>query len=169
MRKIIAFLVVAVILSLVAFMFYQTQNKVKIKKEKAQQISEIPKFNFKTLNGKAFSNTDLKEQASIFIYFNPTCEHCQYEAQELEKQKEKFKNTQVLMFSTEKMDLLKDFAQEYKLDKIQNFKILRADYKALDQSFSVSTVPTILIYNKKQKLVKKFVGETKIEAILKYL
>ncbi|TAG53483.1 MAG: hypothetical protein EAZ29_05605, partial [Runella slithyformis] len=61
--------------------------------------------------------------------------------------------------------------QKYQLQKTfgNNLQIAQITPEVADKQFGFRVVPTILIYDSHQKLVKKYVGETKIETLQKYI
>lgn len=101
----------------------------------------------------------------IVIYFSPTCEHCQYEAQEIRKHIETFGDTQILMISSDDSLSIKKFAADYQLDSLSNVQFLHLPNEQIFETFGSASVPRILIYNQKGNLVKDFKGEVKIAII----
>jgi thiol-disulfide isomerase/thioredoxin len=142
---------------------------LKVGKRTAKpNISQIPAFSFWTLDSTAYTNTSLPtKQKLLLIHFNSTCEHCQYEAQELVKNAEKLAPHKVVMVSEEPIPALKAFYQKYALSKVPSLSVLKADN--FSKAFGASGVPAIFIYDSAGKLLKNYQGEAKMEAILKYL
>jgi thioredoxin-related protein len=73
------------------------------------------------------------------------------------------------MFTSEKDSLTKVFAHTYGLDTIKNVQVISDEKNEMHAAFGVKSIPTIFIYDAKGKLLKRYNGETKIEAILKAL
>ncbi|MBE9469057.1 MAG: redoxin domain-containing protein [Bacteroidetes bacterium] len=144
---------------------------IKHKQTIEKQIQTIPNFSFTNVyNNKLFTNKNLeKNKATLIIYFNTECEHCEYEIKQISKQNEKFQNFQIVMVSFEDADTLKMFATKYHLNKLANIYLLEDKEIKFDSIFGKSPLPSSFIYNKNGKLVKKFKGEVKTEALLKYL
>lgn len=154
--------------ALLAGLLREVIQKVNEKEVKAEQISEIPKLNFFTLDSSAFKNAQLTyEKPAIFIHFNTTCSHCQYEAEELAKSEEALADIAVYMISNEPIQLIEQFSQEYALHNSNSVTFLKSNQNKFFETFGSSNVPDVFIYNSEGKLTKHYTGETKIEAIIK--
>lgn len=105
----------------------------------------------------------------IIILFSPTCEHCQYEAQEIKNHIQDFGDTKIIMVSSDDSISVKKFAVDYQLDNIPNVQFLYLPKEKIFEAFGSTSIPRILIYNREGNLVKDFKGETKIENILKHI
>jgi hypothetical protein len=85
------------------------------------------------------------------------------------KYQEKFKGVNLYMLSAENIPQIKVFAHRMSLDKISSLEMGKITVKDSFEKFGFTSIPDILIYNPTGELQKHFKGETKIEAILKYL
>ncbi len=94
MKKYIIFLL---ILSFALGGFYLISKKAEEKAQAKEKIQTMPDFRFLALDSTVFSATDLAERKTILVYFNSTCEHCQYEAGEISKHIDKFANMNLLV------------------------------------------------------------------------
>ncbi len=130
-------------------------------------ISTTPQFSFLIQNNHSFSNNDLDKTKSRIIinHFNPTCEHCQYMASELLKDSQKLKNVQILMITSADSLSTSKFNYDYKLILLPNIIILRDTNYQFQRTFGTGIVPSFFIYEK-NKLIKKVIGETKIENLI---
>jgi len=144
-------------------------RKLREQAQRQERTKSLPAFQFLKLDRTTFSSAQLSAaQASVIIYFNPDCEHCQYEARAIRDSLHRFATTNVLLVSDESVERLRDFAKEYDLVDQPNIHILYDRDRKFKDLFGTSMVPSIFIYNQQQELVKHYKGETKIEAILKY-
>ena len=139
------------------------------KKLVSEQLKIIPTFETYDMDSLKVNHADFNQKPTIIIYFNTECEHCQYEAKEIVKYQEKFKGVNLYMLSAENIAQIKSFAHKMNLDKISNLEMGKITVKDSFEKFAFTTIPDILIYNASGELKKHFKGETKIEAILKYL
>ncbi|MBC6111773.1 peroxiredoxin family protein [Pedobacter fastidiosus] len=156
-------------LGLGCLLAYKIAKKYPHNKEMALQKQTLPNFQLYSQNLKPFSAKQLKENEAICIfYYNAECEHCQYEATQINKQLTLFKNVQIVMISTNKPQETANFAKTYKLDKAGLIWLYDKDY-AFYKWFGKSVTPSVYIYNAEHKLVKEYTGEVKIEAVIKYL
>jgi peroxiredoxin len=143
------------------------KNEAKAKQKAITAI--LPTFNFQDSKGKVIDNNALqKSTPSVFIAFHPECEHCQYEAKSINERHNDLENVNVVMFTVAIDSLTMAFSRQYGLDSLKNVHVLSDTTKAMEKLFDVNGIPTIVIYNAQNQLVKRFNGETKIEAIIKY-
>jgi len=105
----------------------------------------------------------------VLIHFNSTCEHCQEEARSILTSASSFNNASLIFISTESLTDINTFESQWHLMQLKNIAVVKMNAEDLYHSFGVIAVPSIYIYNEDKKLVKEFRGETKVEAILKYL
>lgn len=161
--------IVAISIGSIGYMVYKM-----IRTKQANQITKntkqtLPNFTFYNLDGVATKKSFIKkDQAVCIFYFNSDCEHCQYEAKEINKNIALFKNTKIVMVSFNTIKEIKGFAKEYGLN-YPNLTFLQDPKYQFSNWFGKSSIPAVFIYNAQHKLVKEFHGETKIEAITKYL
>lgn len=169
MKKTIAILLIFLVITTVSYFGYRSIKKHNTTKQTEKTIQELPVFSFYILNKKRFTYTNTTKKHTLIIYFHPECEHCQYEAKQLVLNKEKFKQTQILMISPADLRDIQLFNTSYGLNKIETLKMLWDKERKFENYFGKSTFPTILIYNKENKLQKKYKGEVKIESIIEYI
>ena len=66
-----------------------------------------------------------RQKPTVIIYFNPDCEHCQYEATEISRHAEQFGNANTILITPEPLvKKVKAFAQTYHLNEVDNLAIL---------------------------------------------
>lgn len=170
MDKNLKIIIPLVVLSLLTFMGYKVIMKINHKNEVAEHIKIMPQFNYKTIAGTSFTNKNLKHNtATIFLYFNSECEHCQSEATQIKENIEQFKNVQLFFISFEDTQKITAFATKYKLNQYDNITFLYDKQVSFATTFDVNSLPAIVVYNKEKALVKKIKGEIKVQNILKLL
>lgn len=165
-------LLLLLILGLGGLLFFKTSARIVDKKQIENNLQSLPKVLVSDLDSTQFSvSTWADNQAVIIFYFDTNCEHCQSEAQALKSQAEAFKEAKLLWLSVAQLAQLRAFEQKFDLEKTfgSALKIAQITPEAADKEFGFRVVPTILIYDGQQKLVKKYVGETKIETLRKYI
>jgi len=156
-------------LSTAVFLSYNIVKKYNLNKSVFLQKQRLPNFQFYNQEATLFSSRDLKENMGICIfYYNAECEHCQYEAVQISKNVSAFKDTQVVMVSTNTPRETAAFAKSYKLD-LAGFTWLYDKEYSFYRWFGKSSTPSVYIYNAEHRLVKEYNGEVKIEAVIKYL
>lgn len=171
MKKYIKIVIPLILFLGIGVMLMITIKKIEQSKIIAKQIEIIPEFEFLEIaTGKLFTNLQINEnKPTLFIYFNTECEHCLYEAEQINKNFEQFNNCQIIMISIEEPEILNVFARKYKLINHSNLFILYDKDLMFEKIFGNCSFPSSFIYNKDKELVKVFKGEVKIDALLKYL
>ncbi len=157
-------LFLSLILTLLGLLYYFTiqivyKAKQKINAEVA--VSQIPNFSQK--RGLLKNNTP-----SIFIAFHPECEHCQYEAKNINEKQKELESLNIILFTSANDSITQAFSKTYGLNTLKNVHIVIDSTNEMRRLFDIKGIPTVFIYNAQNQLVKRFNGETKIEAILKY-
>ncbi len=169
MKKTVLYLVLIGVFLLAGYMLIKIIKKKNDLDAIAINKQTLPIFNFYHLNGLTANNSIIKkDQAVCIFYFNADCEHCQYQAKEINKNIALFKNTQLVMVSFNTVKEIKQFALQYGLN-YPNLTFLQDSKYQFYKWFGKTSVPAVYIYNAQHKLVKEYHGETKIEAITKYL
>jgi len=168
MKKTIKRVLVLLIILVLGFFIFIIISKTKQKREIASTIQTIPNFSFTKLNNDTFSNENLNENIpTLFINFNSECDYCQIEAQSIKDNVSKLKNIQILFISSEPIEKIKNFGNTYKLMEHKNIILLFDKNDVFSTLFDTNTIPTSLIYNKNQHLIKKHKGQLKAKNIIK--
>ncbi|WP_316803025.1 TlpA family protein disulfide reductase [Pedobacter nototheniae] len=137
---------------------------------KAQQPSLLPQFTFFKLDGKAFSNKDMKQgKQNLFILFDCTCEHCQREAKVLKENYTQFKNINIYMVTLDEAYIVPQFFTSYApgLDAKANVTVLQDRNKTFIPAFLPSKYPAMYLYSPTGKLLVYNSGDGGIKAVLK--
>lgn len=158
-------MIATILLSVSILAIRKNQEK---EKQKAMTAT-LPVFNFRNIKGNFTDNSQLKKNTpSVFIAFHPECEHCQYEAKSIKEKQYELQNTNIVLFTSAGDSLTKAFSKTYGIDTLKNVCVIADTTGGMERQFDVQVIPTVFIYNAQNQLVKRFNGETKIEAILKY-
>jgi thiol-disulfide isomerase/thioredoxin len=133
-----------------------------------QRFPTVPPFKLLQPDSVSFfSKADLKKnRAVLVILFSPTCEHCQYETEEIIRKIDDFKKVQIVMATPMPFDQMKEFYAKYKLARFDNIKVGRDYLYFLPSFFMVHNLPYLAMYNKKGNLLKTFEGNMKIDDLL---
>jgi|YNPMSStandDraft_2_1061718.scaffolds.fasta_scaffold01045_7 thiol-disulfide isomerase/thioredoxin len=130
----------------------------------------FPQFEFYKPNGELFTNQNLqKGKATIVIFFDPDCDHCQKQASWIAASPESFKNAQLLWVSTAEANAINTFGKTYfpKFPAPVYF-VKDKNYK-FDSYFGYSVAPTILVYSSTGQLQKSFKNEVAVAELVKYI
>ncbi len=167
------FLAVLIICFIGAGVTYMVVHIVKAKRQAAiddVNKQQLPSFTFFDLDGKKKGSEIVDDgKPVIVIYFNNDCEHCQNEAQQLNKAMQLFEGTQIIMVSFNNAADIRKYAAAYGLNKHPEVTFLMdKDYK-FTHWFGSCSIPSVFVYNSRHSLVKEFYGEVKPEAIKKLI
>jgi len=101
------------------------------------------------------------------MLFNPQCEHCQHETEELIKNIDKFKNIQILMVTSMVFDSMLTFREKYKLADYKNIVVAHDVNFSLISYFMIHNLPFLAFFDKKKELISVFEGGLQMDKILK--
>lgn len=140
------------------------------KKDTEARVQRLQHCCFPSLHGNQVCIDEFDpNQATVIVFFHPECEHCQYEAKEMGIHASQLRTANVLMITPDQsVRRLTDFATENHLWELDNFEILLDSNNTFETHFGTTVIPSVFIY-RNGSLIKKYIGETKIEAILSVL
>lgn len=117
----------------------------------------IPEFTFYKLTGEPFTQKQLKKEGKIlFLFFDATCTHCQYEMQQIGAHYRYFQNTSFYIVSMDKRQQIENFMGTYgkELNGKKNVTVLMDTNRQFIQRFMPSQFPALYIYNANHQLLK---------------
>ncbi|HWC54680.1 MAG TPA: hypothetical protein VG676_13920 [Chitinophagaceae bacterium] len=106
-----------------------------------------------------------KKEPVLIILFNPDCEHCQKETEELLDSMDHFKNVQIVMATMMPFDKMIAFYKRYKLANYNNIVVAQDTQYFLPVFYMVSNLPYLALYNKKGELITTFEGAVPIHRV----
>ncbi len=114
-----------------------------------------------------FTKNDLKKNKPVLIIvFNPDCEHCKHETEEIIKNIDSLKNIQIVMATIMSFDLMKSFYENYDLKRFQNIIVGKDVQYTLPSFYQMHFMPYLAMYNKKGNLLATFEGSMKMEDLI---
>ena len=144
--------------------------KTKSNKHIKQTKANLPGFRFYNMDSSVYVNNTFNNRLSkCIIYFDPECEHCLYETTLITKNISAFKATSIFMISTNSTKKMLEFAAKLHLKNYKQIKLLWDKNYEFYTWFGHAPIPSLYIYNKDNRLVKEYHGETKIDAVTDYL
>ncbi|CAN5373027.1 hypothetical protein BH09BAC6_BH09BAC6_28560 [soil metagenome] len=129
----------------------------------------LPNYKFYSASTLTEVKAIVGAQNKLIIYFDPECEHCQQEMGMIIKNINLLKNTSIVMVSSNTPKKIDEFSSSFNLNKYPQIQMLWDKNYAFYTWFGHADAPSIYIYNPNNQLVKIYHGETKMEAILKFL
>ena len=158
--KILIGIIILLAIGYVGYSYYTNTYAVK-------DYTILPEFTLKDLNGDSFTRENMPtDKVKIIIYYNGECEHCQYQAKQIQESIDSFNDVQLLFISYQETELIKEFATSYNFLERQNITFLEDKRLDLVSTFNIKAFPFILIYSPENKLIEKFEGPTEIEKIV---
>jgi thiol-disulfide isomerase/thioredoxin len=131
------------------------------------QFPNVPPFSImQAPDSTKFSKEDLtKNKPTLIIMFSPDCDHCKHETTELLRNIELFKHWQIIMVAHLDYNLIKQFYTKFNIADYPNIVIGRDGAYFLGTFYKIETYPTMFLYNRKGKFVKKFEGSVPAKTI----
>jgi len=158
------FLIAIVIVGAVVNM----RQMIATKNEQAAKLRQCPDLSVVQYTHNP-TVTMIDSKPTLIILFNSDCEHCQYEASQLQKRHQEFAGANVYLLTTETPIRTQSFAHTYGLDTLPMMHIGTLTPEEVHKVFGPTSVPHLFIYGPDGQLRKEYKGETKIEALTKYL
>ncbi|MEO7961571.1 MAG: redoxin domain-containing protein [Ginsengibacter sp.] len=148
---------------LVLFVVAQTNEEKPV----YLRFPTVPKFAiYKAPDSTVFTREDLKKNRPVmFMIFSPDCDHCQNETRQMLDNIEKFKNTQIVMVTYLPYEEMIAFYKNYDIARYPQITMARDTKFFFPVFFKVENLPSIFIYDKKQKLRKAFDGDVSIDSL----
>jgi thiol-disulfide isomerase/thioredoxin len=171
MKKWAKYLVVFALLATGSWLVTRTIQSYLAKKAATEKVQTLQHCCFESLHGgqTCLDGFNLN-QPTVIIYFNPECEHCQYEATEIGRQPDRFAKANMILITPDDSALrIEAFVDKYKLLQVDNLVILYDRKLQFRKYFGTSVFPSVFIYGKDKRLKKQFIGEVKMEAVLKII
>jgi thiol-disulfide isomerase/thioredoxin len=133
-----------------------------------QRFPTVPPFKLLQVDSSSyFTKTDLKKKKPVLIIlFDPACEHCQHETEEIIKNMNDFKKIEIVMATNASFEMLKDFYKKYDLGRYENIHPGLDVQTILAPFFMIHNLPYLAMYDKKGNLLTTFEGTMKIEKII---
>jgi thiol-disulfide isomerase/thioredoxin len=158
------------------FSFSQSDSAKKSSNDQQEDITLPPYKRFPTVpplklllldSTTYFTKNDLKKNKPVLIIvFNPDCEHCKHETEELIKNIDSLKNIQIIMATMMKFDMMRSFYEKYDLQRFQNITVGQDVQYTLPSFYQMHFMPYLAMYNKKGNLLTTFEGSMKMEDLI---
>jgi len=166
------------VISIALFSFSQSDSAKKSTSSAQQEEPTLPPYKrFPTVpplklllldSTSYFTKNDLKKNKPVLIIvFNPDCEHCKHETEEIIKNIDSLKNIQIVMATIMSFDLMKSFDEKYELQRFQNIIVGKDVQYTLPSFYQMHFMPYLAMYNKKGNLLATFEGAMKMEDLIR--
>jgi peroxiredoxin len=169
MKNILKWLIVVLLVLALAWLMNMSVERLEAKKEAKNRLISLPDVELFSRDSVKVDLYAFQNKPIVLIYFNSECGHCQYEAKDVKNNIDAFNHANLLFMSSEPLVKIKAFADTYSLTAYQNIHFTKINTEHAAATFGTLAVPHVFIYGLDNKLIKEFKGETKAEAIIKYL
>ncbi|MBB6238856.1 thiol-disulfide isomerase/thioredoxin [Pedobacter sp. AK013] len=135
----------------------------------AQQPTLLPQFTFYKLDGKPFSNNDIKQgKKNLFVLFDCTCEHCQRESKILNTNYAKFKDVNIYMITMDEAYIIPQFFNSYAkgLNDKPNVMVLQDKKRIFIPTFLPKQYPSMYLYSSTGKLLMYQSGDGGVKKLM---
>ena len=139
------------------------------KERKKQKFSVLKDFTYKEVDGYNNTTKNLPQHDGYIIFlFNPDCEVCHKEAENISVNLDLFRNCCMLYLSPDSLNRIKSFVYKYHLHENENVFYGQINIDTIRKKFGISKIPRIYIYDRNKKLKKSgsFLTVQEIEKIL---
>jgi peroxiredoxin len=135
---------------------------------KVVEKDERPVMQINLSDGRQIEPKTLNKP-SILIFFQPDCDHCQHEAQDIEKRLSEFSAYEIYFISSHPMEVIQQFAKDYKLEDKPNVFFGSTSVESVLNNYGAISAPSIYVYTAEGKLKKSFNGQTDVQQIIQML
>ena len=131
-------------------------------------MSEIPEFEYNSINNEIFSNNNIKESDKniIFLYFSCKCGDCKELINNIDNYKKLLEEYEIILITTEKnIDTIKEFVKVKEIEEL-NIPILIDVNNNFPSDFSLGfsiNLPKVLVFDKNGKLMENENPFTKLK------
>lgn len=108
-----------------------------------------------------------KKTAVLMMYFNPTCDHCQHETEDIVKNIDKFRDIHIVMATAMHFDSMRVFKERYRLGNFKNIVVGYDPGFFLMTFYQVHSLPFLALYNRWKELISAYEGGLPVDKILK--
>lgn len=131
-----------------------------------KRFPTVPPFSILQVDSTTLTKDKLKHQATIIMYFSPTCEHCKHQWEDMEKHMKDLKKYQIVMVTYQPFDEMVDFYKGHKIAEYPNIKMGRDTKFFLPPFFKIQSLHFQALYSKGGELITTFEGNVNIDKLL---
>lgn len=131
----------------------------------------LPVINILNKDSVLFTNEDIPKGNKVaIIYFSPDCSHCQYEAKEIVKNMDSFKNVFFVWINYHhSLKEINEFSVKYNLSKYSNVIVGKETSYKIAVFYQIEFTPYMAIYNSRGIFKKEFRTGAKPEELIEAL
>jgi thioredoxin-related protein len=161
------FIIIAVLILLLGILCILKIKEKKIINEKIQIFQNFCALSL--VNNNEFCTNSLSDKPILIMFIHPECDYCREEIKQLKQNQDKVENIFILLITYASKEEAIDFYVNQELSQLTNIQFLFDEKMKISNYFDVNMIPSIFLYDAKEKLIYNGKGEIKIETLLKYL
>lgn len=169
MKRFLRILLAITVAGTIAILLYIIQEKISVKQQAVETLQTLPPLSLYNTDSIRVDLSSLGRQPTVIVYYNSECDYCKNEVASFEENIAQLECTNIIFVSMEEIKAIGEFKNEFNFTRYPNVHFLKIDPDDVYKNFGTISVPHLYIYSKSGKLLKEFNGETKIDAIIKYL
>lgn len=131
-----------------------------------KRFPTVPPFELLQTDSTTITKAILKKQATLIMYFSPSCDHCIHQINDMEKRWKEFSGYQLVLATYQPMEELVEFIDKYKMKEQKNIHLGRDTQFMLPGFFVIKSLPYFAVYDKKGNYVTSFEGNVKVDKLL---
>lgn len=129
--------------------------------------THLPDVSGTSVSGTPFTLRALPvKHSTMIVLFNPFCEHCDYEADQIKQYAPALADIRVVMVSDEKAANIKAFQMRHALAATKDVDCIHMDTNQIFATFGSLNVPQTYLYDAHGRLRHVFKGEAGMDQIL---
>lgn len=114
-----------------------------------------------------FTRENLDKKSPVMLmFFDPGCDHCKHETEDLIKHMDELKDVQIVMTTYKPITEIKGFVSHFELTRFSNIVVAQDFGFFLPSFYNISYFPFLAFYNKKKELIDVFQGPMPIEKLV---
>jgi len=103
----------------------------------------------------------------MLMMFNPQCEHCRHETEDLIRNIDAFKKIQIVMTTSMPFDSMLAFRDKFQLSRYKNIIVAQDTHYFLFSYYQNHSLPFLAFYNRNKDLISVFEGGMPMNLVLK--
>ncbi|WP_126246809.1 peroxiredoxin family protein [Chitinophaga rhizosphaerae] len=135
-----------------------------------KQYNFIAPFQLTAYTGQVFTKNDIpKGRPTMVFLFSVECDHCAHMTEDILKNIDKFKKSNILMVTPFKLERMKAWYDQYKIGNYPNIIMAAEPTRQIVYYYDLHNFPGVYLYNRKGQLEADYEGTVKLDTVLKHL
>ena len=131
------------------------------------EMGQLDSLNMVTLDSTTFQLTASDIRGSLLaVVYNPWCDHCQAQAEEIRDNIGKLEDVTILMIGSVSLKPLTQFSVKYGLNNFKNVKFAYASPVLTYNVLGAYQLPHLRLYDRNLQPIKDFTSTTSVDDIL---